>query len=411
MSPAHIIFSLVERIRGNRVAHSTVSIILFLIEGAFSLFLYCFRVRFLRLTAPGRIGHLALEPDIYVKTRLLGLRPWYFGVLICPSGTAANGCLLDYWRSYFKVVDSPFWSAILNRLTRFSYLNYDVSRLIVVVNETAPYVAIKKSWGCRPPLLSLTDAHRQKGWATLARLGVPLDSKFICFHCREDGFSPSDEAILPFRSCSVENYLPAVIDLTKKGYWCIRMGDPSMRRIEPLDQVIDYAHLNERSDWMDVFLCASCQYFLGSASGLLYVASAFGTPCALANQIPLSALLAFNQNDVAIPKQMWSEVAQRNLTFKEAFNSNVANFQFGNPYLEHRLMPIENSAEDVRDLALELLDRTEGRAVYSLEDERLQQRFKALMRPGHYSYEGGARVGRDFLRKYASLLENAPDKI
>lgn len=53
---------------------------------------------------------------------------------------------------------------------------------------------------------------------------------------------------------------------------------------------------------------------------------------------------------------------------------------------------------------MEMLDRTENRLFYTLEDERLQERFKSLMNPSHYSYGAISRVGRDFLRKYSFLL-------
>ena len=80
--------------------------------------------------------------------------------------------------------------------------------------------------------------------------------------------------------------------------------------------------------------------------------------------------------------------------------------RFSNLYVEHGIRAVENTGEDVRDLTLELLARAEGQAVYTRKDEELQQRFKALMRPGHYSYGGVNRVGRDFLRKYEPLLED-----
>jgi len=82
----------------------------------------------------------------------------------------------------------------------------------------------------------------------------------------------------------------------------------------------------------------------------------------------------------------------------------MGNFRFTALYREHRLQPVENTAEDIRDLALETLERSEGHALYVPEDEELQQRFRALMRPGHYSYGGINRIGRDFLRKYAFPL-------
>jgi hypothetical protein len=49
-------------------------------------------------------------------------------------------------------------------------------------------------------------------------------------------------------------------------------------------------------------------------------------------------------------------------------------------------------------------ERSAGSAIYSEADEERQRRFKSLLRPGHFSDGGVNRVGRDFLRKYESLL-------
>jgi len=409
ISPKALFLSLDERIlsiRKHKLARKAISIALLPIELILSVPLFLACIRALRITAPGRIGHLAAEPDIFLKVKLLGLRRWNLGVIIIPPGSAANECLLDYWSRHIKVIRYPFWSRVLARLYRFSYLQYDVSRYTVAINDTAPYIAVHRAWGNRPALLALTEKHRREGRARLAELGVPADAGIVCFHCREGGYSPSDEELHSFRNCSVENYLPAVSELTRRGYWCIRMGDPSMCRLQPMERVIDYVHLDARPDWMDVFLCASCRFFLGSASGLLQVASVFGKPSAVANQVPLSSVLEFGRDDVAIPKLLWSESEERYLTFPEVFSSDAANFRFTALYEEHRVRPVENTAEDIRDLALEMLERSEGRALYTLEDEELQQRFRALMHPGHYSYGGINRIGREFLRKYAYLLED-----
>ena len=369
-----------------------------------SLLLYLARFRLLRFNSLARIGHLAAEPDLFIKDGLLGRRPWYYGVIVSPPNVAANECLLDYWSRHILAVRSPFWAWLWSKLYRFPYLCYDLGRYTVAINRTAPAIAVQRAWGGRPALLTLEERHQREGRARLAELGVPADADFICFHCREEGFSPSDEALHSFRNCTVENYLPAVTELTRQGFWCIRMGDPSMRRLQPMDRMIDYAHLDARSDWMDVFLCASCRFFIGSASGLSEVASVFGRPCGMANQAPLSTVLKFGLDDVAIPKLLWTEDSERYLGFREVFDSDVANFRFTAHFDERRIRLIENTPQDIRDLALEMLERSQGRASYTLADERLQQRFRALMRPGHYSYDGVTRVGREFLRKYEHLL-------
>lgn len=374
------------------------------VERVLSVLFYLARVRFLGTTALGRIGHLVSEPEVFVKKRVLGLREWHFGVLVCLPGSAANECLLDYWQRYFWIVRTARWERIVARFYRFPYLFYDVSRYTVAINETAPYFGVQRAWGQRPPLLVVTAEHREEGRAGLARLGVPADAQIVCFHCREEGYSPEDDHLHSYRNSAIENDLLAVAELVKRGFWCIRMGDPTMRRLSPMEHVVDYAHHEVRSDRMDVFLCATCRFFLGNSSGLLHLASVFGRPIAAANLAPLSAVLALGYGNVAIPKLLWSEAEGRYLTFAEAFGTDVANFRFTELYEARHIRNVENTAEDIRDLALEVLERADGKAVYTSEDEERQRRFTSLMRPGHFSFGGTSRIGREFLRKYESLL-------
>jgi hypothetical protein len=65
---------------------------------------------------------------------------------------------------------------------------------------------------------------------------------------------------------------------------------------------------------------------------------------------------------------------------------------------------VDNSPEDIRDIAIEMLDRLEGKARYTDEDDLRQSQFRALFRLGHYTYGASSLVGRDFLRKYGQLL-------
>ena len=83
------------------------------------------------------------------------------------------------------------------------------------------------------------------------------------------------------------------------------MGDPSMTPLPQMDNVLDYAHSQAKSDWMDVFLCGRCRFFIGLASGLSQVAARFGVPCVYVNWIS-NVLPAFSGRDLYIPKLFWS---------------------------------------------------------------------------------------------------------
>lgn len=364
--------------------------------------LYLMGVRFLPIFV-SRIGHLAVEPDCYLKEGILGLRPGYFGIVLAPSHQVANHHLLNYWRQHLRIVTSPWLCSLLHPLARPKTLEYDVGRYAVAINSSGAAFAIQTKYNGKPPLLSLRESDRKSGWECLQKLGVPEDAWFVCVHCREPGYAPGED-FHNFRNADIDSYLSAIEAIVDHGGWCIRMGDPTMKPLPAMKHVIDYAHHDIRSDWMDIFLCASCKYFLGSDSGLHAVADVFGTPCAIANKVPMSVVLPYGPSDIGIPKLMWSCKEERYLTFAEVLSAPIGNFRFTRLYSEVGMRVVENSPEDIKDLAVEMLEITEGTVTYSAEDERLQERFKSLVKPGHYSYGASSRVGRDFLRKYAWLL-------
>jgi putative glycosyltransferase (TIGR04372 family) len=119
----------------------------------------------------------------------------------------------------------------------------------------------------------------------------------------------------------------------------------------------------------------------------------------------MSTTLGGGPREIGIPKLLWHEKKARHLAFGEVFASSVANFRFTEQYAAAGIVAQENNAEDVKALALEMLDRTRGVARYDSADDDRQARFRALFKPGHYGYGSAARVGRDFLRKYSHLLD------
>lgn len=359
-------------------------------------------VRFLAV-ATQHLGHLACEPDCYVKEGLLGMRPRHCALVLVNSGEVANRHLLDYWRPHLRFVDSPLVAHLLTPLAWSTRLQHDVRPYITAINETARYATIQRAWADRGPLLSLSPEDRERGEAALRAMGLPAGAWFVCVHCRE---AVADDDAHDYRNAEIENYSPAMKAIVKRGGWCIRMGEANTKPLPPMEHVVDYANLSIRSEWLDVFLAASCRFFLGGSSGLYNAASVFGVPSAVANQAPVGVVLPYGRRDVGIPKLAWSEVEERYLTFREVMKSPVAGFRASQPYKDAGVRLHENSAEDIRDLAVEMLERCEGSALYTVEDGRLQASFKSLLKPGHYSYGAVSRVGRDFLRKYGWLLDD-----
>jgi putative glycosyltransferase (TIGR04372 family) len=350
-----------------------------------------------------RIGHLALEPDCLLKEQALGLitrRKW---IMLAPPGRIANQHLLMYWQPHFYIVRSRAMCYIIFSMSRWGLMRYDIAHYIRAIGKAQAAYRIYAEWDNRPPLLKLSHEDETWGRQMLEKLGLPKDAWFVCLHAREAGFSPIDEELHSHRNSHIEQMIPAIEEIVKRGGWGIRIGDASMRRLQPMSQVIDYAHHPLKSDRFDIVLCAKARFILGNTSGIALLSSAFGVPCALTNMIPASSLW-FGKGDISIPKLIWSKQLNRYLRLDELLESAVATYQYAKLYDADGLLAIENSPEDILSLACEMVERLEGCFVVIQEDEDRLLKVEALLNHHHYSYGSVARFSVSFLRNHPELL-------
>ena len=78
----------------------------------------------------------------------------------------------------------------------------------------------------------------------------------MVLHVREPGYrgESRENTTENWRNANPLDYLKAIKAVTNAGGWVFRMGDSSMTPLPSMPQVIDYAHHEIQSDWMDVFL-------------------------------------------------------------------------------------------------------------------------------------------------------------
>jgi putative glycosyltransferase (TIGR04372 family) len=351
-----------------------------------------------------RVGHLAIEPDCFLKARALGELParrWFF---VAPAGRVANEHLLAYWARHVPVVRGRAAGFLLEAMSALGLMRYDAGRYVLWLDHSQEVYRLGAAWEGRAPLLALDDEDRRWSDAMLEALGVPRGAWFACVHVREPGFSPEDEHAHSHRNGSPAALEPALREIVRRGGWCVRMGGPDSTPLAPLPGVIDYAHHRLRQPRLDVCLCARARFFLGNTSGIALVSTVFGVPCALANMVPLSCL-GMLPADASIPKLYRRARDGRLLRFGEVLGTPAGSFRFAHQYASRGIELVENSAEEIAELVAEMLDRTSGRNVADDGDERRQARFHALLRPGDYGYRARSRVGAGFLRRHAELLD------
>jgi putative glycosyltransferase (TIGR04372 family) len=152
---------------------------------------------------------------------------------------------------------------------------------------------------------------------------------------------------------------------------------------------------------MDVFLCATCSFFIGTNSGLGLVPPAFGVPCVLTNWSPI-AIPQWYPQDLFVPKLVRSDRDNRLLTFEELYATPAGWKQFEEYFSDHGLRVIDNTPDELRDVVVEMFERVSGAASYTADDERRRAEFERLA--AHYTGYVGSRIGRDFLKEHYGLL-------
>ena len=376
---------------------------------AMTLVLDAFGYRLMRAPCVDRVGHQALDFDSYLKeNRLLSRRIKPIYLLgdrgSSRSGTPANPALVEYWRQYIRIIPpGPLaWALGLIRDNGGSF--DDLGDYAFNITTSARAYQVQGEWNGRAPLLALSGAHRERGRQALREMGLPDGAWFVCLHARESGYSPSDEHFHSYRNVDIGSYDQATATIVSRGGWCIRMGDKSMRPLPPMPHIIDYALSSLKSDWLDLYLCASCRFFLGDNSGLFNVAGVFGRMSVLTNTAPLTCAYSPFPGDLSIPKQML--LNGRRLTLAEGFSSEIGRLRLAAEFESHGITFVSNSREEIASLVRETFDRLDGVAVYTAEDEMLQDRIRALVRPGQCCFPPSSRLGRDYLRARAAELLN-----
>ena len=356
------------------------------------------------------ISHTAVI-DRYLKMMALGWSPKKRVILLAPESEVVNRAYLDYWRGHIEIVTDPQRIAqMLPAAFAFGDLHSAGHRLADGAVDWMCDVQARAAgeWGRRkgPALLALKPDQRAAGRRILAENGIPAEAWFVCLHVREPGFfGEGDHPYAKFRNGDIANFTAAVEAIRARGGYVVRVGDATMTPYPPTPGVFDYALSAAKADWMDVFLCAECRFFIGSTSGFYFVPSSFGVPCVLVNWVSFCPNPG-DSNHIFLPKLLFRRegATPAPLSFAEMFDRERRwVYCDGRVLQEHGLEAVENTPDEIRDAVEEMLDRFEGRSETAPGDAERLAKFAAAT--AGIADLGAASISTRFLRRHAALLD------
>jgi putative glycosyltransferase (TIGR04372 family) len=360
-----------------------------------------------------RIGHFAANTELYLCERDFKKRNektldlFYFPREVC------NQQLARMWERKLHVLPW-FWLRPLCLIVR----SFNCLASCRVMEGRGGDRDLDNLLDQVPTHLEFTVEEERLGKAKLELMGVPEGEPFVCLTVRDNAYltqlyKGGNASYHNYRDSNIQNFILAAEELAGRGYFVIRMGakvNEALKSTHP--RIIDYATNGVRSDFMDIYLGANCEFCISTSTGFDAIPFIFRRPIVFVNSVPPGWFHTSRKQFIAITKHHFSVQENRELTLKEIFNSSVGFCGSSVDYAAKEVNLIENTPEEIRDVVLEMSDRLNRSWEPHEDDEELQRKFWEIF-PGDAVGRGGvplhgeirSHYGANFLRENRWWLE------
>jgi len=371
----------------NRIINVTSFVLLYLLSIPVAVMILGIRpfvkIRLIALISRG-IGHFSMNTELMLcDFEMRMIEDERHINLFYTRGAISNVALYNMWKRTIRIV--PFqiiWYQIdklLLCLLGNRYKNDQIKIFETPAGGQDIHGYIKKL----KPHLSFTQDEVEKGARLLNLLGIKQNAKIVCLLVRDEqylneSYPDVDWSYHSYRNSDIENYKMAALWLAERGYYVLRMGKLVSKAFKvDHPNVIDYANHKLRSDFMDIYLSAHCEFFISTGTGIDGVAAIFRRPLLLVNYAECYLPYIF-VSDIFLPKKIVDLKADQHLSFFEMmvlFNKLLTKKSVAEILHEQKLAFVENNPQEILDVVQEMvLYQNKPRRSFS-EDEILQKLF------------------------------------
>ena len=342
-----------------------------------------------------RLGHLAGNTECYLCERDAGRHKGTLDIWV-PVGKPANAQLL---KMFSRVMPLWPWASVLPEIgQRWPWWHEHTFKDAQWGRDI--HNLMEKS----PPHLRFTRAEERRGQKGLRELGIPEGEKWVCMIARDSLYLQAKEpaqdySYHSFRDSDIQNYRLAAVALMERGYYVVRMGAfvaQPMRLSAP--KFIDYAVSGQRSDFMDVYLGAKCEFTVSNGCGFDGIPMIFRRPVCFVNEAPFEYLSTWMKDSLAIWKHHYR--GGNRMSVKEIVESGAGLFDRAQQFEAAGIKLVENTPEEIRDVALQMLEPKipgdERQAIWWMEYPRSVNPHNGVPLHG----EINLRIGSKFLEGY-----------
>ena len=343
-----------------------------------------------------RYGHLALEPEVFLAEQEVSrankkfTRPvvnlWSLG----PTAKQSNKYLARKWSERLTVVPSWMVSAL-----------HDAGEFLPALKLVEPRLSITGSENGldkTDPHLSFSNEEIADGQRGLLEVGIDPRRPYVCLIVRDGGHYKSkgdtESSGYELINFNINDFSSAAAVLIAHGYQVIRMGSGSEQPFTNAPEgVIDYASLKNRSEFLDVYLAATCAFAISTQTGPDAVCMLFRRPVLYVDVTRYGQFFFGSKIATWTPVRLLKDGKILNLS--NVVGSEIAWFKDPNSFAANGISQQKSTEGELRDLVTLYI---ENRELPSSEASRTQEVVARGM---------GERGRRQFGDVTATLLSHA----
>jgi putative glycosyltransferase (TIGR04372 family) len=298
-----------------------------------------------------RYGHLALEPEIFLaeqevmketntsRRRVISI--WSLG----PVAKQSNSFLASKWKEALLVQPSWFVGSLQRVGLFIPFLKLEEPKLSI----TGSLNGLDKT----DSHVSLSAEEMEEGRKRLIEIGINPDKPYVCLIVRDGGHYKSkgdiESAGYELLNFDIDDFSGVAEVLIESGFQVVRMGSGSERSFTSKpDGVVDYALSKYQSEFLDVYLAATCEFAVSTQTGPDAVCMLFRRPVLYVD------VTRYCQFFFGSKLATWSPVRlQKNgsiLNLSEVVSSEIAWFKDPNLFSKNGISQQKSSKGELKEL-------------------------------------------------------------
>lgn len=324
-----------------------------------------------------RIGHLTMNMELYFCERdaEVGQPTRRSADVWCEGVSVSNQFVLDKWKELATILP---WSIGNGLVVANRWIPGSAAHEVVPamndrdINDLLPHST---------PHIRFTEGELERGRDGLRALGIPDGAPIVCLFVRDGSYLRSvypdgEWSYHDYRNSEIADFVLGAEALAARGFWVVRMGHTVDSKFESSSpQLIDYANSPVRSDFMDVFLGAVCDFAISTCAGWDGIPTLFRRPVVYVNMVPLGTAKTFQKDSMFLTKSHYCRRLERELTMREIVSRGLADEYCSKGFTDAGVELRSKTPAELRETFLEFSDQLNGNFERLPDDTQTQSKF------------------------------------